>query len=210
MSTVALPIEIIEGKEYLRNAIDCLVPLEQVKEIDLARTELVLEKVDKVKFMQKLLTELKYELLNDVEAFVDMSAERYNVKRGGKKGNVTLETFNGQYRLQRQINERIAFDESLHAAKLLIDECLRSWTKDSSSEIRAIIDSAFQVDKEGKISTSRILGLRRLDIADPRWLRAMAAIGDSIKVTGSRTYVRISERNEKGKYEYIPLDIAAL
>lgn len=208
--TIPLPIETIDGKPYMRNAVDCLVPLEQIKDIDRLRTELVLEKIGKVKTLQKQLRDLKYELLADIDAFVTVSGERYGAKLGGKKGNVTLDTFDGRYQLQRSISERITFDEGLQAAKALIDECMRGWTQNSSSEVRSIIDYAFQVDKEGRINTSRILGLRRLDIPDPRWLRAMTAISESIKVTGTRVYVRASERNEHGKHEYIPLDMAAL
>lgn len=210
MSSVALPVEVIDGKEYLRNALDCLVPKEQVREIDLARTELVLEKVAKAKALQKQLRELKYELLADIGAFVEMSAERYEAKLGGRKGNVTLATFDGAFQLTRQISEYIVFDEGLQAAKALIDECFRGWTQDSSSEIRAIIDYAFQVDKEGKINTGRILGLRRLDITDERWQRAMSAISESIQVAGSRAYVRVYERNSYGKYDAVSLDMAAL
>lgn len=210
MSSVALPVEVIDGKEYMRSATDCLVPKEQVREIDIARTELVLEKVAKAKTLQKQLHELKYEMLADIGAFVEMSAERYEAKLGGRKGNVTLATFDGAFQITRQISEHITFDEGLQAAKALIDECMRGWTRDSSSEIRAIIDYAFQVDKEGKINTGRILGLRRLQITDERWLRAMAAIGESIQVTGSRSYVRVYERNPYGKYDAVSLDMAAL
>ena len=46
-------------------------------------------------------------------------------------------------------------------------------------------------DKTGKINTKRVLSLRRLDIKDERWLRAMDAIGDSIQVAGSKSYIRI-------------------
>ena len=202
--------QIINGAEYMPDATGRLTPVEQIREIDLARHELVLEKVAKAKSLQKQLRDLKYELMNDIDAFVEMSAERYDVKLGGKKGNVTLVSFDGAYQLQRQIGEHITFDEGLQAAKALIDECMRGWTQDSSSEIRAIIDYAFQVDKEGKINTGRILGLRRLDITDERWQRAMTAISESIQVTGTRSYVRVYERDTHGKYNAIPLDMAAL
>ena len=202
--------QVINGVEYMPDATGRLTPVDQIREIDLARHELVLEKVAKAKALQKQLRDLKYELLDDIDAFVDMSAERYDVKLGGKKGNVTLVSFDGAYQLQRQIGEHITFDEGLQAAKALIDECMRGWTQDSSSEIRAIIDYAFQVDKEGKINTGRILGLRRLDITDERWQRAMTAISESIQVTGTRSYVRVYERDAHGKYNTISLDMAVL
>lgn len=195
---------------YMENAQGHQVPLAQVQEIDKARHELVMEKVAKAKAMRKALAELKAEIMDDVGAFIALSAEKYEVKVGGNKGNVTLLSFDGRYKIVRQVAENITFDERLQAAKALIDECLRDWTKDARSEIQAIIDQAFLADKEGNLSTSRVLGLRRLKITDDRWLRAMQAIGDSIQVTGTKPYVRVYERKDNGSYTAIPLDMAAV
>lgn len=198
----------LEG--YMENAQGHQVPLAQVQEIDKARHELVMEKVSKVKSMHELLAKLKAELMADVGAFVQLSAEKYGAKVGGDKGNVTLLSFDGKYKIARQVAEHITFDERLQAAKALIDDCLRDWTKDARSEIQALIDQAFQVDKEGRISTTRVLGLRKLNITDERWLKAMQAIGDSIQVTGTKSYVRVYERQPSGAYTAIPLDMAAI
>lgn len=195
---------------YMENAQGHLVPVEQIKPVDLARHELVMEKVDKAKAMQEELAALKGEIMNDVEAFVSLSAEQYGVKIGGQKGNVSLVSYDGQYQIKRQISEHLDFDERLQAAKSLIDECLKDWTEGSPGELRAVVNDAFQVDKEGKINVGRILGLRRLQIMDERWKRAMEAISDSIRVTGTKAYFRIYERNANGKMAAIPLDIAAL
>lgn len=202
--------QIVNGVAYMPDATGRLTPVEQIKPIDMARHELVMEKVAKVKARQKELRDLKYEVMDDINAFVDLSVERYGVKPGGKKGNVTLLSFDGNYKLVRQVSEHLVFDEGLQAAKALIDECLRDWTKTSPSELRTVIDDAFQVDKEGRINTNRILSLRRLDIADERWQRAMTAISESLQVTGTRSYVRVYERDAHGRYNAIPLDIAVL
>ncbi|SHI74752.1 DUF3164 family protein [Halodesulfovibrio aestuarii] len=195
---------------YMENAQGHLVPVEQIKPVDLARHELVMEKVDKAKAMQDELAALKGEIMNDVETFVSLSAEQYGVKIGGQKGNVSLVSYDGQYQIKRQISEHLDFDERLQAAKSLVDECLKDWTEGSPGELRAVVNDAFQVDKEGKINVGRILGLRRLQIMDERWKRAMEAISDSIRVTGTKAYFRIYERNANGKMAAIPLDIAAL
>lgn len=195
---------------YMEDGQGRLVPLEQVREVDRTRDELVKEIVEKVKAMSAALAQLKGELMGDVQAFLDLSMERYEVKAGGKKGNVTLPSYDHRYKVVRQVQESLTFDEGLQAAKALIDECLRDWTEGARSEVRALIDQAFQVDKEGRINTGRILGLRRLNIQDERWQRAMQAIGDSIQVTGTKPYIRVYERKEDGAYAPIPLDFAAL
>lgn len=200
--------QIPEG--YRENAHGCLVPEAQVREIDKARDELVLEKVAKVKAMQSQLRSLKQELMGDIAAFVELSAERYGVKVGGDKGNITLQSYDGRYRIKRQTSETIAFDEGLRAAKALIDDCLEEWSRNSPSPLRVIVEQAFQINKEGRINTNAILGLRRHQIDDDRWNRAMQAISDSLQVLDSKAYVRVYERDDQGRYQPIPLDIAAL
>ena len=195
---------------YMENGQGHLVPLDQVKDIDKARHELVMEKFAKVAAMQEQLRQLKSEIMGDVEAFVSLSSETYGVAIGGKKGNITLASFDGKYQLKRQISENLTFDERLQAAKALIDECLKEWTEGSPGELRAVINDAFQVDKEGRINVGRILGLRRLNIDDERWKKAMEAISDSLTVTGTKAYFRLYERDSNGKMNAIPLDIAAL
>ena len=196
---------------YKKNAVGHLVPVEQIQPIELARDELVMEKADKIKAMQEGLRLLKAEIMGDIEAFVALAAEKYEAQVGGQKGNVTLMSFDGRYKLRRQISENLSFDERLQAAKALIDECIREWTQGSRTELQALINDAFQVDKEGRINTGRILGLRRLNIDDDRWHRAMEAISDSLQVTGTTAYFRLYERVGHGdRYVAVPLDMAAV
>jgi hypothetical protein len=195
---------------YMRDGAGNLIAVENIRPIDLARDELVKELVAEARVLHAQMKVLKDRMMGDIEAFIQMSAERYEVTVGGKKGNVTLDTFDGSLQLQRQISEHITFDEGLQAAKALIDECLRDWSKDTGPELRTLVDYAFRVDKEGKLNTGAILGLRRHKFEDERWQTAMTAISDSVKVTGTRAYVRVYERDENGKYNAIPLDMAAL
>jgi len=195
---------------YRKNAKGDLVAESNIKEVDILRDETVNELAGKAKEVSALVAKFKGEAMGEVEAFVETSAEKYDAKLGGKKGNVTLYSFDGQYKIVRQIAEHITFDERLQAAKALIDECLREWTAEGRDEVKTIINDAFRVDQEGKINVGRILGLRRLDISDGRWAKAMQAIGDSLQVVGSKPYIRFYERQNDDSYKPIPLDIAAL
>ena len=193
---------------YMKDAKGRLVPIALVKPIDLARDQIVTEIVKKSLELASILGAFKKRSLDDVRAFIDLSAEQYGVKIGGRKGNVTLSSYDGEYRVLIAIDERISFDERLQAAKALIDECIKSWTVGARGELKVLIDDAFAVDKQGKINTSRVLGLRRLDIADPTWLRAMDAISDSITVIDPKEYIRVYRRNNKGEYDLVSLDVA--
>ncbi|EED67929.1 DUF3164 family protein [Comamonas testosteroni] len=188
-----------------------LWPMSLVKPIDQARDALVHELVAIAKEENQRLTQAKAKIFGDVAAFVDLSAEQYGVHRGGKKGNITLFTFDGRYKLQIATSESIRFDERLHAAKDLLDQCAAEWTDGSRDEVRIVIQETFRTDKEGNLSVGRILGLRRWDIKDPRWKEAMRAIGDSIQVVGSKQYARFYERvGDTDRYAPIPLDMVAV
>lgn len=198
-------------QDYKQDAKGRLVPLATIKPIDLARDQLVQEIVAKAKALNAALASFKSSVFADIGAFVELSVERYGTQLGGAKGNVTLVSFDGRFKVLRAIADTLTFDEGLQAAKALIDECVHEWTEGARSEIRALINDAFNVDKEGKISTGRILSLRRLDIQDEKWQRAMSALSDSVRVQCSRSYIRVYERvGDTDQYQAIPLDIAGV
>ena len=196
---------------YWRDGEGRLIPENMVKPIDRARDDLVRELVGKAKAASAVLADFKAKAFGDIGAFVEMSGEQYGVKLGGVKGNVTLLSFDGRFKIVRQIQEHLVFDERLQAAKQLIDECIKTGSEGSRDEIKALINDAFQVNKEGKINTARVLGLKRLNISDEKWLRAMQAIADSVQVAGSKPYIRIYERvGDTDQYQPISLDVAAV
>lgn len=197
--------------QFRRNAKGHLVPVEQIKDLDMLRDDLVHGLIRRVADLQAQMRKVKDDIATEVEAFLELSAREYDTNYGGKKGNVTLSSFDGQYRIVRAVADHLAFDERLQVAKELIDQCIHEWTAGSSSEVQALVEHAFQTDSAGKISTARVLGLRSLNIQNEKWQQAMQAIMDSIQVTGSKSYLRFYERQgEDGAYRQISLDVAAL
>lgn len=194
---------------YKRDGQGRLVPLASIKPIDVMRDDLVNEIVKAAKVHSTALGEFKSRVFADIAAFVDVSAEQYEVRLGGKKGNLTLMSFDQRHKVIRAVDETLVFDERLQVAKQLIDECLQDWTADARPELKALIDRAFEVDKAGRINTNRVLALRRMESSDERWPRAMQAIADSILVTGSKSYLRVYERiGETDSWRQIPLGVA--
>lgn len=200
------PPQIPEG--YVMNIKGHLVPKASVKEIDKLRDEVVNKLATKAIDLNAYMKEVKDFMFTEFENFVAVSAQDYDTKIGGEKGNTSLYSYDGRFKMQMAINDNIVFDERLQVAKSLIDECLNEWTADSNDNIKAIIGNAFQVDKEGKINTRRVLGLRSLKISEAKWIRAMEAISDSIQVTSSKEYIRVYERDGEGKYQQISLDFS--
>lgn len=194
---------------YRKNANGHLIPESLIKAIDLERDQLVAELVSAAKALNTGIGDFKSKVFGDVGAFIQLSAEQYGMKVGGKKGNVTLFSFDGRYKVLVATADNIAFDERLQAAKGLIDECIAEWSAGSSPEIMVLVQQAFNTDKEGNLNTGRILALRRLEIKDERWQNAMTAIGESVQVVGSKQYARFYERvGDTDQYVPISLDMA--
>lgn len=194
---------------YRINAQGHLIPESMIKPIDIERDRLVGELIGLAKSLSTDITDFKNKVFGDMLAFIQLSAEQYNLKVGGKKGNVSLFSFDGKYKVLMASADNVAFDERLQAAKGLIDECIIAWSAGSSPEIKVLVQQAFNADKEGNLNTGRILALRRLEIKDARWQQAMAAIGESVQVVGSKQYVRFYERvGDTDQYVPISLDIA--
>lgn len=203
------PIPVPEG--YWADSKGKLTHESVVRPIDKERDRLVKELFTQAVSVSAVLAEFKNRAFGDIAAFVSLSLEQYKVDVGGKKGNVTLYSYNGQYKIMRAIQDSMKFDERILAAKELIYQCVTEWTEGARPEAKAIIDHAFKTDNDGNLSVARILSLRKLDITDPRWVSAMDAIGESLQVVSSKSYIRVYERvGDTDNYRQIPLDLAAV
>jgi hypothetical protein len=196
---------------YWKDANGNLVPESKVKPIDQLRNQVVYAVCRLAQAQSEAMSNFKINSMAEVAAFCALSLDQYGVKSGGEKGNITLVSYDGKYKIVRQMQDKITFGEQLMAAKALIDECVHLWAKGANDNIMALVSHAFQTDKEGKINTSRVLSLRRLDIKDAKWQDAMQAIADSMQTASTKPYIRFYRRDEK-TLEYVPivLDMAAI
>ena len=200
-----------DESKFMKNAQGASIPIENVKAVDKLRDDLVKNLMSKTKEVQKIIEDHRNICWEDIKAFLEISASEHNVKYGGEKGNITLLSYDGKYKVVIANQDYISFNEKLQIAKDLIDECIRKWAKGADKNLLALVNDAFKVDKQGKISTEKILGLRRLEINDFTWNEAMKAITESITVEDSKRYIRFYERRDKdGKYEHISLSPQSL
>jgi hypothetical protein len=199
------------SKQFMEDAQGRQVPVSMIKKFDLKRHDLVCSIMERAFAERERLAEFKQQVWEEIQSFVDESAKDSGAKKlGGKKGNITLTSFDGRYKLIVAVNDGILFNEKLQIAKQLIDECIGKWSKNARPELKVLVDDAFNVGKNGLVSTGKVLGLRRLNITDATWRRAMDAITESIQVVSSKTYMRFYERQDDESYKQIPLDVASL
>lgn len=200
----------IDGKIYWINADRGLIPDVAVKTVDKLQDELVRRIVGFALPLSAQVARFRQHSFDDVDTFVALLEQEYGAKRGGSKGNLTFISYDGLLKITVAVAEAIQFGPELQVAKGIVDECLREWAADSRAEIQALITRAFDVDSQGRINRSALLSLLRLQIEDERWQRAMQAIRDSMRIVGSKRYLRIHQRDDpEAAWSPITIDVSA-
>lgn len=200
----------VEGKRYMRDARGALVPEELVRDSDKLIDQTVRSIMSFAVDLSAQIGRFKGHTSDDVGALQALLAERYGTAVGGQKGNVTLTTFDGCMRVQVQVQDHVSFGPELQIAKELVDGCVRKWSGDARPEIRALVEHAFQTDKEGRINRGALYTLRQLDIDDDDWRAAMRALVDSMRVIGTSTYLRFAIRpHAKAAWQTVTIDLAS-
>lgn len=185
----------INGTDYMTDAKGSLVPINLIKPVDKLEDEIVRKIMKYATDLNAQITRFRGHTMTDLGEFDALLDQEYNTKKRGRKGNRTYSTFDGLQKVVVQIQDTIDFGPQLQQAKTLLDECMNEWAANARPEIQAIITRAFNTDKEGKVNRSEIFMLLRLDISDERWLEAMRAIREAMRVTSSKEYVRFYTRD---------------
>jgi hypothetical protein len=200
----------MDGKPYMRDPKGRLVPAGLVKPEHALEDQAVRKIVAYAQDISRQVARFKGHTVDDVVTFVDLLDEKYDGARGGAKGNTTLTSYDGCQKVVVQVQDIITFGPELQVAKGLVDQCVTLWAEGADEKIRALVEHAFQVDKEGKINRSALIALRRLDIDDADWRRAMEALADAMRSIGTREYLRFYSRpDSKAKWVAITVDLAA-
>ncbi|BAF88131.1 hypothetical protein AZC_2133 [Azorhizobium caulinodans ORS 571] len=198
------------GNRYMTDPQGHLVPVDLVKPQDALEDQTVRKIIRYADDLSAQIARFRGHTFDDVASFVSILAERYGATRGGAKGNTTLTSFDGCLKVVVQVQDVLTFGPELQVAKAIVDECVAAWSDGAPAEVRALVQHAFQTDREGRINRAALFSLRRLKIEREPWPRAMAALDDAIRVVGSREYVRFYRRaNARAKWEPITIDLAS-
>lgn len=190
-----------------------LVQENDIDAYDVEMDAFVSKHLQKALELQAQLREFKKTVYEDCLAFQELIAEKYDTKIGGKKGGMSFTSFDGKHQIRICVQDRFTFGPELKVAEKLMKECANEWAETSRSEVKSIILGLFETDKEGGISVKKVMDFRRQykDISqDSRWIKAMDAIDEALRVVGSKSYLNFKQRNGEDKYLNIPLDIAKL
>lgn len=186
---------------------------DNVRAADKIKDEMIEKLCNEAMHLSDEISAFKKKSNEQVEAYFAILLQDYgiNAKAKSVKGNITIENFSSTFKVALSVSDNLQFDERIQIAKSLVDEFLIDETKDSSPAIRTLITKAFEVDKKGNIDANKIFALKRYDIQDERWNKAMSIIDESKKVAFARSYIRFYIREHtNNEWELVPLNIAGV
>lgn len=189
-----------------------LVREENIKPLDILRDDVVASIVNQAKEVRAQIADFRKKAESEIDAFIKIAAEQYGVDlKRFKKGNLTLKSFDGSKKVMLDAGSRLTFDEKIHIAKELIDECLVEWTAGANDNLKILVDQAFSLDQSGKMDVRGILNLSKLNIEDEKWKKAAELIRESVTTETTRNYIRCYEREKEGEEpSLIALDLATV
>lgn len=168
----------VGGINYYQRADGSLVPEHMIKDEDKLKDSLVCDLASKILNLRSQMDVLKKSVMDDMDSYISVMAEKYGAKVETECGSFTLTSFDGRYKLKIETNDYCRYNEKVHIAKKLIDEYLEESMKDASDAVRAIVSAAFQL-RQGRFDAKAIGRLRQLAISDEKWIKAMDILDDA-------------------------------
>ncbi|CAL4866701.1 hypothetical protein MMA231_00945 [Asticcacaulis sp. MM231] len=196
------------GRKYMRLANGGLQLVENIRPQSLLQDQVVRKLIAEAKALSGKVQTFRDHALDEVETFVDVLNERYGAKRGGEKGNVSLVTVDQTMKVERSIGEFIDFGPELESARALFNECVQEWGEFAKAELVSMVNRGFQLSK-GKVNRSALLGLLQVQSEDQRWKDAQLALQEAIVVVARKAYPRFYEKDARGKWVAISIDLAS-
>jgi hypothetical protein len=165
----------------------------------------------RAKSLNEKLTEFKElsQRLND--EVLKAAMDDFKASPAGK-GNYTWFNFDRGIKIEVSVNERIEFDDlTIKACKEKLDEFLNANVESKHEMIKQIVTDAFSTTR-GKLDAKKVMSLLRYKdkVKDALFLESMELLEKSIRRPESRTYYRISERQEDGSYHVIDLNFSSI
>lgn len=193
---------------YLRDAQGRLVHETAVTEADLMRSRLVEGLVAASIAEAEAVRAFHTKAHDDLLAFCRLSAERFGVA-WGETESFSMTSFCGRFRVVCDVDTGITINESIGAAKALLDECLADWSAGGKPQAVALLANTFRPGRGGKLSLTRLFDLlRNRDKpefkSEEKFQRLCDALEAAIQTTGKRRYLRFyARRTPAEKWEMV-------
>ena len=167
----------------------------------------------RAKSVQAQVTALKKEMFETSEKIREAILAENGRASDKTPESVTHFSFDRGVKLQVKNQKQIVFNETLiNAAKdVLQNEFLANKLSKADEAVVKMIMRAFE-KQNGQLNTDNILSLRQYEkqIDDPKFSEAMGLITEAIDHGRSKLYPTLYERDAKGEYELVNLNLSSL
>lgn len=188
------------------------IPVKRISPSEKRRERSLADIARKAVNLNTALTEFKTYLETTVDAlYLDFLAEN-NGKIGKNKGNVTLFNFDRSIKVVVKMQDRIDMDTNfINLAKAELDEMIATFAVDAQDAIRTILQTAFETSG-GNLDYKKVLSLKKHSerFNNVYWDNAMKYIDKAISKPSSKEYQQVWIKDNKGEYQNIQLNFAAI
>jgi hypothetical protein len=149
----------------------------------------------------------------------ELSAEAFEAFMKSKeitkesKGNFTWYNFNRSIKIEVSNSEPIKFDDlTILAAKDYLDQFLNENIESKNEFVKDMIKDAFSTQRNGQLDVKQVLKITKykVRVGNELFTKACDCIIEAIRRPSSKTYFRIWQKDENGKYQNIDLNISSL
>lgn len=197
--------------------------ISSIKPLDREKDRTVEQIFKRLKQLEEHIAREQLTILQEIEDYKSLVAEEYGQAFSTTSQNITLTNFSNDRQVEIKANKQISHDEKLQLAEEamreainddianLSDSELDGKKKQSLDNLLGIVDWAFELNPENKVSRSRILQLKQITYDHPKWRKGLELIEASEQVKGTRQYLYARERPEPGaKMESLNLNFTIL
>lgn len=180
---------------FVRNAKGWLLPVAAVKEKDMIEDSYVRDMHLMVAAVEAACRYLRLSAYSEADALVSMIVgDAGGDGSAARRSKVTLQSLDATRRVTIDWRETVAFGPEVAAAKDMVMACVRGWSAGAQQHLVNLAMLAFQTNSAGDLSLSKVASLWRMACDEPEWQQAMAALKESLRATGTTTYLRFHER----------------
>src|SRR6185312_7180999 len=182
------------------------IPFNRINDTERFKEKHAFKIATKALAIQQSIAEFKEYVKSTSQEVLRKSVKAANGEDKERKGNFTW------YNVDRSINERIEFDDVLiKLCKEKLDEFLKKNLTASDEFVKELVDSAF-TNTKGSLDAKKVLSLlkHRQKIKNKLFQEALDLLEQSIRRPDSKTYYRVSAKDEEGKYKSIDLNFSSI
>ena len=189
---------------YVKNAKGWMMPASSVREKDALEDRLVDAMYLQAAAVAEACRFLKLAALSESHALVWMAVADAGGDGSSEAGKVTLQNLRATRRIVIDRRDTVSFGPEVQAAKEMVMACVRRWGQGANTNLVQLAMAAFQANANGDLSVGKVAALWRMECEDEDWQKAMQALKESLRPSGTATYLRFHERADPdGKWQLV-------